>query len=186
MQKCLKEIQIPCSKDLANLFQESSLIPFEYPSRHVGVTISKSSAVVCLLLPSHNLHWLLLLFPSVEHYLYFEFISERTRYSLPLIAAVFSRINQPTNLIMFASLRFSPVVSNMANQISKRYQSSIAASLSGMNGRHFLSIDELRYVRCDQKDEMKVQPHFKQRNYPHAFLTLLTTVTVTVTLIPTI
>lgn len=44
---------------------------------------------------------------------------------------------------MFASLRSSPVVNTMATQFSKRYQSSVTAALSGMNGRHFLSIDEL-------------------------------------------
>ena len=28
-----------------------------------------------------------------------------------------------------------------------RWQSSLASSLAGLNGRHFLSIDELRYVQ---------------------------------------
>jgi hypothetical protein len=46
---------------------------------------------------------------------------------------------------MFAA-RVSPLMNLAVRQATKRFQSSVAAALAGLNGRHFLSIDELRYV----------------------------------------
>lgn len=49
---------------------------------------------------------------------------------------------------MFSSFKSSPVVSRaLRTQFAmQRLQSSTAGALASMKGRHFLSIDELRYV----------------------------------------
>jgi hypothetical protein len=61
-------------------------------------------------------------------------------------------LSYPLYTSMFVGLRFaSPGASAMA----RRFQSSVGASLAGLKGRHFLSIDELRYV-CKLMNEVVV------------------------------